>query len=82
MTDSTAAQFDVLAGMLKHDLNHDLDINRENITPYLANEILSRYYFNRGGIIYSLRDDESVDSASAILKSPRYTQILTPAPKK
>lgn len=82
MNDSTSAQFDVLAGMLKHDLNRDLDLNRKNITPYLANEILNRYYSNRGEIIYSLRDDATVDSAINVLTTPRYSEILSPAPKK
>ncbi|MCI8997891.1 MAG: S41 family peptidase [Muribaculaceae bacterium] len=81
MNDSTSAQFDVLAGMLKHDLNRDLDLNRKNITPYLAGEILNRYYSNRGEIIYSLRDDATVDSAITVLTSPRYSQILAPAAK-
>lgn len=76
MNDSTAAQFDVLASMLKHDLKHDLDINRKNLTPYIAREILSRYYFNRGEVIYSLRDDEAVDSAVEVLTTPRFNEIL------
>lgn len=69
MNDSTAAQFDVLAGLLKHDLKHDFDVNRKLLSPYLANEILSRYYFNRGQIIYSLRDDAAVDSARNIFRT-------------
>ncbi|MDE5827053.1 MAG: peptidase S41, partial [Duncaniella sp.] len=76
MNDSTSAQFDILASMLKHDLHHDLDLNRKNLTPYIAREILNRYYFNRGEIIYSLRDDEAVDSAVAVLTSPRFNEIL------
>ena len=76
MNDSTSAQFDILASMLKHDLRHDLDLNRKNLTPYIAREILNRYYFNRGEIIYSLRDDEAVDSAVAVLTSPRFNEIL------
>ena len=76
MNDSTSTQFDILASMLKHDLRHDLDLNRKNLTPYIAREILNRYYFNRGEIIYSLRDDEAVDSAVAVLTSPRFNEIL------
>ncbi|MCM1355665.1 MAG: S41 family peptidase [Staphylococcus sp.] len=76
MNDSIQAQFDVLGSMLKHDLSRDLDINRKNLTPYIAREILRRYYFNRGELIYSLRDDETVDSAATILSSPRYNEIL------
>lgn len=76
MNDSTAAQFDVLANMLKHDLSRDLDINRKNLTPYIAGEILNRYYFSRGEVIYSLRDDAAVDSATAVLTTPRFKEIL------
>ncbi|MDE5650170.1 MAG: peptidase S41, partial [Duncaniella sp.] len=82
MNDSTANQFDILSGMLKHNLDHDLDINRKNITPYLAGEILNRYYSNKGEIIYSLRSDETVDSAVNVLTSPRYTEILSPRKSK
>lgn len=78
MTDSVSAQFDILAGLLKHNLARDLDLNRKNITPYLAGEIISRYYNNRGEIMYSLRDDETVDSAVSVLTSPRYKEILSP----
>ena len=76
MNDSTSTQFDILAGMLKHDLNHDLDINRSNISPYLAGEIVRRYYHQKGEIINSLRDDKTVDSALTILTTPRYAEIL------
>lgn len=76
MNDSTSRQFDILASMLKHDLRHDLDINRKAISPYLAGEIVNRYYFNRGEIINSLREDVVVDSALSVLGGPRYAEIL------
>lgn len=76
MNDSTSSQFDILASMLKHDLKRDLDLNRKNLSPYIAREILNRYYFNRGEVIYSLRDDEAVDSAVEILSTPRFDEIL------
>ena len=62
--------------MLKHNLGHDLDINRKAISPYLAGEIVNRYYFNRGEIINSLREDVVVDSALSVLGGPRYAEIL------
>lgn len=76
MNDSTSRQFDILASMLKYDLGHDLDINRKAISPYLAGEIVNRYYFNRGEIINSLREDVVVDSALSVLGGPRYAEIL------
>lgn len=80
MNDSTSTRFDALAAALKHDLGHDLDINRKAIAPYLASEIVGRYYLQRGEIINSLRDDNTLDSALTILNSPRYTEILSPKP--
>ena len=77
MNDSTEAQFNILAGMLKHDLNRDLDNNRKTISPYIASEIVGRYYYNRGEIINHLRDDQAVDSAIATLTSPNYSKILS-----
>lgn len=82
MNDSVNAQFEVLSSLLKHNLDKDLDTNREAITPYLASEIINRYYHNRGGIIYSLRDDATLDSAATILTTPKYNEILSSASKK
>lgn len=76
MNDSTSAEFDRLAALLKHDLKHDLDLNRKNLSPYIAREILNRYYFNRGEVIYSLRDDAAIDSAVEVLSTPRFKEIL------
>lgn len=76
INDSTSAEFDRLASLLKHDLKHDLDLNRKNLSPYIAREILNRYYFNRGEVIYSLRDDAAVDSAVEVLSTPRFNEIL------
>ena len=82
MNDSVSAQLDVLASMLRHDLNHDLDQNRSEIAPYLADEIVTRYYHNRGQVENSLRTDATVDTAVMILTTPRYGEILTPQARK
>lgn len=74
------AQMDTLKNLLRHDLNHDLDLNRKAISQYLAGEIVERYYSERGGIIQALKTDIKLDSAAAVLHSPeRYRSILAPA---
>lgn len=74
------AQMDTLKNLLRHDLNHDLDLNRKAISQYLAGEIMERYYSERGGIIQALKTDIELDSAAAVLHSPeRYRSILAPA---
>ena len=77
LNDQVQAQLDTLKVMLKHDLNHDLDLNRATISEYLASEILQRYYYDRGAIIEALKHDAELDSAATVLNSPeRYKGIL------
>ncbi|MDE6304240.1 MAG: peptidase S41, partial [Paramuribaculum sp.] len=76
-SDSLNAEFDRLEAMLKHPLSRDLDTQRKVIADYLAREIVSRYYFTKGEIIYTLRNDNCVDSAITILSDPaRYNALL------
>lgn len=80
MNDSVEAQFAVLEGMLKHNLDHDLDINRKAIEEILAPEIIKRYYYQRGEIIENLKHDETLDRAAEILNDrQRYNALLSPA---
>lgn len=82
MTDSTRRQLDILEGLLRHDLGHDLDKNRRDIEDILASEIVKRYYYQRGQNAQSLRHDPAVAEAKAILADPaRYKEILTPKKK-
>ncbi len=82
MNDSTKVQFDALEKMLKHDLNKDLDSNRKAISEILSNEIIKRYYFQRGQVINNIRYDKAVENAVAILNDPvAYKKILLPANK-
>lgn len=80
MNDSVQAEFDRLGTMLRHSLDRDLDTHRADIEPYLAREIVGRYYHNKGEIINSLPGDPGVTKAAAILLDPEaYRRILSPA---
>lgn len=80
MNDSVSAQFDVLATLLKHDLNKDLDFYRDEINEILGMEIASRYYHDRGQTIQRLRYDVAVDSVNNVMSDPeRYKALLSPA---
>lgn len=82
MTDSIKAQFDILEGMLKHNLDKDLDNNRNAINEILSGEISQRYYHQRGQVIDNLKYDTALDSAAVILNDPEaYRKILSPAKK-
>ncbi|MBD5346615.1 MAG: S41 family peptidase [Bacteroides sp.] len=79
MNDSVAAEFDRLGTMMRHSLDRDLDTHRADIEPYLAREIVGRYYYNRGEIVNSLPTDPGVTKAAAILLDPEtYRRILSP----
>lgn len=83
MNDSVKAQLDILEGLLKHNLNHDLDNNRKDIDGLIASEILKRYYFEKGQVIQTLKDDPALDSVAVLLNDPgRYKSILSPVKNK
>lgn len=78
LDDRVQSQIDTLRATLRHDLAHDLDLNREMISSYLAPEILQRYYYTRGATIQGLRHDRDLDSAATVLHTPgRLREILT-----
>ena len=80
--DSINAQFEILEGMLKHNLDKDLDNNRKEISELLASEIIKRYYYQKGQIIESLKSDIALDSAAVILNALNaYRKILSPVKK-
>ena len=84
MNDTTTVEtFDLLATLLKHDLNRDLDNNRNEISRLLASEIVTRYYNKQGEIEQSLVNDEALDRIKLIFaQDGEYERILRPAEKK
>lgn len=70
MTEETKAAIDVLAPLLSHDLNRDLDNKRGEIGEYLGAEIASRYYFDKGKLIQDLKNDPALKRAEEILSDP------------
>lgn len=82
MNDETKSQFDALEGLLRHNLDKDLDNNRKAINEILSDEIVGRYYYQKGQVIDNLKYDEALDRAAAILNDPQaYRKILSPAEK-
>lgn len=83
MTDSVAAQFDILASMLHHDLDHDLNLNRREIISILEAEISPRYFDDGEMVRRSLAGDDGVEEARKVLSDKkRYESILKPAKEK
>ncbi len=64
---------------LQADLDHSLAHFEKNIKEIIANEIVLRYYGNKGSIAYSLREDSDIKEADRLLNDKEeYTKILTP----
>ncbi len=90
MNDSVKAQLEILNKLLKHDLNHDLDIQRKQISKILAGEIVNRYYYQKGEAEIGLKDDEGMDAVVKFFSQPdNYSKTLkisqtssTTTPKK
>lgn len=83
LNDETRAEFDRLEKLLKHDLDKDLDIHRSDIEKILAKEIIKGYYYQRGQMIYGLKQDNYTQCASDMFnKAGELERILNIAPAK
>ncbi len=77
--DETKEDFDNLRKKLKHNVEKDLDFNREVLKEYISNEIVTSYYYQKGAIANSLRKDKDMLEAVKLLNSPEeYQKILQP----
>lgn len=65
--DNIKEQLDVLEKELRSHKDNDLINNKEEISEILKMEIVGRYYFQKGKIISSLKDDPELNSAVEIL---------------
>lgn len=74
-----AAEIDALKAKLVPDIEQNIRDNRQDITDLLSVEILKRYYYQKGEIIYSLRDDHDLDVALSLLHdTAQYKEMLLP----
>ncbi len=75
--ENTQKQFEALEACLNHDLDRDLDTFRDEIAHLLSAEIVKRYYFQKGEIIESIKNDKDLEEACAIVNDKaRYSKIL------
>ncbi len=56
-------EYDILKAKLLNSKKNDLQIHKDEIKPLLENEIVSRYYFEKGRSINSFRYDKELASA-------------------
>ena len=71
-------EFSALEQKLSHNLERDLDYFAKDIKNMIAQEIVKRYYFQRGGIVQQLKDDNDLREAVKVLGDlTKYKEMLS-----
>lgn len=68
--DISKAEFDALKQKLGHNLDQDLEHFRKEVSELLTDEIVSRYYYQKGAIKVGLKEDTDVKKALEVLHKP------------
>lgn len=75
--DDVKAQIDALKAKLKRDKSQDIYHNKKEIKELLENEIVSRYYFQKGRMEADFNNDPDILKALEVLKNKsQYNQLL------
>ena len=78
-----AEEFKALEKKLNHNLDRDLDYFAKPIKEYISQEIVTRYFYQRGAAMERLKDDTDLEEAIKVLQNPvRYREILSAPIKK
>jgi carboxyl-terminal processing protease len=74
-----SGEFEEIKAKLEPQLDKDLTVFSKEIKSLLKNEIVSRYYYQKGAIRATIDDDEVILKAVDELKSPiSYTSYFEP----
>ncbi|MBR2395164.1 MAG: S41 family peptidase [Bacteroidaceae bacterium] len=78
LADKAQDEFKSLESKLQYDLRNDLDVFRKDLERVIEMEIIIRYYYQRGVVIYNMNSDRFLDEAVNILTDrKRYDSILS-----
>ena len=70
-------EFSALEKKLQHNLDLELDRFAKDIKPLLSEEIVKRYYFERGAVQETLKEDKVLQKAIEVMQNPtEYASIL------
>lgn len=76
-------EIESLEKKLQANLDHSLEHFSKDVKTLIADEIVRRYYGDKGGIIYNLREDTDILESYKILgDKEKYNEILTPKAKE
>lgn len=76
-------EFAALEKKLNHNLDRDLETFKKQISEYLSQEIITRYFYQRGAAMERLKDDDDLESAVKVLRDKtEYSKILSVGEEK
>lgn len=76
--ESAKEEFDALEKKLNHDIEFDLQQNKEEILRLLSDEVIKRYFYQAGSVEQQLKYDKELDKAVEILHdTAQYKSILS-----
>lgn len=76
--EGASEEFAALEKKLTHNLDHELDRFSKEIKDAIAQEVVQRYYFQRGTVLQRLKDDPDLKKAIEMLNNKsEYDKILT-----
>jgi carboxyl-terminal processing protease len=75
--DISSEEITKLQSKVGHNKQRDLDLFKSEIKQIIGNEIVSRYYYQKGRIVYDLKSDKEIDKAvDILLNQAEYNKIL------
>lgn len=80
--ESASAEFAALEKKLTHDIDHDFRYFEPRIKELLADELVSRYYYQRGSIEQTLKADSAVIRAYRLLADESAYRAVLSGEKK
>lgn len=69
--DVAESEFEALKVKIGHELDKDLESFKEEVKEMLTDEIVTRYYYQKGAIKSAIREDKGIDKAKEILHNPQ-----------
>ena len=82
LSNGDSAVFIALEAKLKPELDRDFDRFKTQIKKLLSSEIVKRYYYQKGVLLESLKDDKELEKAFEVLKSPELYNKTLSTPEK
>lgn len=79
--EGASEEFNALEQKLNHNLDRDLDHFAPQIKKQIAQDIATRFFYQRGAVMERLKDDADLEKAIETLTNPEaYRKILTVSP--